>query len=99
MTKCLGKSCSGLCRSTKSQQSTLPSSRICTIMLWKVFEQVTNTNDFSINIGLHQGSALSHYLFSLVMDGVTRDIQGDIPCCMLFTDDVVLVDESRTSVH
>jgi hypothetical protein len=33
-----------------------------------------DTNDFSINIGLRQGSALSHYLFSLVMDEVTRDI-------------------------
>jgi hypothetical protein len=33
-----------------------------------------DTNDFSINIGLHQGSALSPYLFALVMDEVTRDI-------------------------
>jgi hypothetical protein len=33
-----------------------------------------NTNDFLINIGLHQGSALSLYLFALVMDEVTRDI-------------------------
>jgi hypothetical protein len=57
-----------------------------------------DTNDFPINIGLHQGSALSPYLFALMMDEVTRDIQGDIPWCMLFTDDVVLVDESRTRV-
>jgi hypothetical protein len=56
------------------------------------------TNDFPINIGLHQGSALSPYLFSLVIDEVTRDIQGGIPWCMLFADDVVLVDESRTRV-
>ncbi|KAG2611405.1 hypothetical protein PVAP13_4KG163305 [Panicum virgatum] len=32
------------------------------------------------------------------MDEVTRDIQGDIPWCMLFADDVVLVDESRAGV-
>jgi hypothetical protein len=57
-----------------------------------------DTNDFSINIVLHQGSALSPYLFALVMDEVTRDIQGGIPWCMLFADDVVLVDESRTGV-
>jgi hypothetical protein len=38
-----------------------------------------DTNDFSINIGLHQGSALSPYLFALVMDEVIRDIQGGIP--------------------
>ena len=55
-----------------------------------------DTDDFPITIGLHQGLALSPYLFALVMHQVTRDIQGDIPWCMLFTDDVVLVDESQT---
>jgi hypothetical protein len=54
-----------------------------------------DTNDFSINIGLHERLALSPYLFTLVIDEVTKDIQGGIPWCMLFTDDVVLVDESR----
>jgi hypothetical protein len=57
-----------------------------------------DTNDFPINIGLHQGSALSPYLFALVIDEVTRDIQGGIPWCMLFADDVILVNESRTGV-
>jgi hypothetical protein len=38
-----------------------------------------DTNDFPINIGLHQESTLSSYLFALVMDEVTRDIQGGIP--------------------
>jgi hypothetical protein len=56
-------------------------------------------NIFPINIGLHQGLALNPYLFSLVIDEVTRDIQGDIPWCMLFADDVVLVDESREGVN
>ena len=31
-------------------------------------------DDFPIRIGLHQGSALSPYLFALVMDEVTWDI-------------------------
>jgi hypothetical protein len=57
-----------------------------------------DTNDFPINIGLHQGSALSPYLFALVMGEVTSDIQGGIPWSMLFADDVILVDESRTEV-
>jgi hypothetical protein len=57
-----------------------------------------DTNDFPINIGLHQGSALSPYIFALVMDEVTRDIQGGISWCMIFADDVVLVDESMTGV-
>ena len=58
-----------------------------------------DTTDFPINIGLHQGSVLSPYLFALVMDEVTRDIQDDIPWCMLFADDVVLVDESGEMVN
>jgi hypothetical protein len=33
------------------------------------------------------------------MDEVTRDIQGDIPWCLLFVDDVVLVDEIQTGVN
>jgi hypothetical protein len=32
------------------------------------------------------------------MDEVTRDIQSGIMWCMLFEDDVVLVDESRTGI-
>jgi hypothetical protein len=43
MTKCLGMSCGGPCRSTKFQQSALPSLTICLIMLLQVFEQVTET--------------------------------------------------------
>jgi hypothetical protein len=58
-----------------------------------------DTSDFLIKIGPHQGSALSPYLFALVMDEVTRDIQGDIPWCMLFADVVVLVDDSRAGVN
>jgi hypothetical protein len=57
-----------------------------------------DTNDFLINIGLHQKSALSPYIFALVMDEVIRDIQCGIPWCILFVDDVVLVNESRTGV-
>jgi hypothetical protein len=52
-----------------------------------------DTNDFSINIGLHQWLALSPYLFALVMYEVTRDIQYGIHWCMPFADDVILVDE------
>ena len=32
------------------------------------------TNDFSITIGLHEGSVLSPFLFVIVMDELTRAI-------------------------
>ena len=36
------------------------------------------TSDFSITIGLHQESALSSFLFTIVMDELTRAIQDEI---------------------
>jgi Reverse transcriptase (RNA-dependent DNA polymerase) len=57
------------------------------------------SDTFPIKIGLHQGSALSPYIFTLVMDEITNDIQENIPWCMLFADDVVLIDESRIEVN
>jgi hypothetical protein len=79
MTKCLGMSCGGLCRSTKSQQKyiTLIKNMYDNIMI-SVQTSDGDTNDFPINIWLYQGSALSHYLFALVINEVIRDIQGDI---------------------
>jgi hypothetical protein len=35
------------------------------------------SDTFPIKIGLHQGSALSLYIFTLVMDKITNDIQGE----------------------
>ena len=55
--------------------------------------------EFSISIGLHQGSALSPYLFTLIMDEITKDIQGRVPWCMLFADDIVLVSESKYDIN
>jgi hypothetical protein len=37
----------------------------------------------TFEIGLHQGSALSQYIFTLVMNEITKDIQGDILWYML----------------
>lgn len=50
---------------------------------------------FPVTIGLHQGSTLSPYLFTLITDELTAHIQEEVPYCMLFANDVVLVDESR----
>ncbi|KAF3650426.1 Mitochondrial arginine transporter BAC1 [Capsicum annuum] len=58
-----------------------------------------DSEHFSVLTGLHQGSTLSPFLFALVMHMLTRDIQGEVPWCMLFADDVVLIDESRRGVN
>jgi len=55
--------------------------------------------DFPITIGLHQGSTLSPYLFTLVLDVLTEYIQELALRCMLFVDDVVLLGESREELN
>ncbi|CAH9108779.1 unnamed protein product [Cuscuta europaea] len=59
---------------------------------------VGRTEEFPITIGVHQGSALSPFLFSIVMDELTKSIQDDIPWCMMFADDIVLIDETQSGL-
>ncbi|XP_070011302.1 uncharacterized protein [Nicotiana sylvestris] len=58
-----------------------------------------DSEHFPIEMGLHQGSTLKPFLFSLVMDAITNHIQGEVPSCMLFVDDIVFIDESRIDVN
>jgi hypothetical protein len=48
------------------------------------------TDEFKVEVGLHQGSALSPFLFAMVMD---RLMDEESPWNMLFADDIVIVNE------
>lgn len=76
--------------------------RVCQDMYRDVNTQVRTavgvTDKFPVSVGLHQGSALSPYLFNLVMDVIVRDILEEAPWTMLFADDIVLVAETREEV-
>ncbi|KAJ0911461.1 putative cucumisin [Helianthus annuus] len=57
-------------------------------------------DDFFLGeVGLHQGSALSLFLFTVVLDELTRSIQETVPWCMLFADDIVLIAETKQSLN
>ena len=43
--------------------------------------------------GLHQGSALSQFIFVLMMDELTGHIQGEMIWCVLFANDIVSNDK------
>lgn len=58
-----------------------------------------DSEHFSVEMGLHQGSALSAFLFTLVMDVITSRILWEVPWCMLFVDNIVLINESRVGVN
>nr|XP_016442419.1 PREDICTED: uncharacterized protein LOC107767837 [Nicotiana tabacum] len=54
---------------------------------------------FSVVMGLHQGSALNPFLFAMAMDALTHHTQMEVPWCMLFVDDIVLIDETRGGIN
>lgn len=50
-------------------------------------------------MGMHQGSALILFLFVLVMNELTRHIQGEVSWCMLFANNIALIKETRGEVN
>lgn len=50
-------------------------------------------------VGLQQGLTLCLYLFALVMNELTRNIQEEVSWCMLFVVDVILIDGTRNGVN
>ena len=48
------------------------------------------SSKFNVEVGLHQGSALSPYLFLILMDVLTERARKEAPESMLFADDIVL---------
>ena len=57
------------------------------------------TPHFKVEVGLHQGSALSPFLFAIVMERLTEEVRTDSPWTMMFADDIVLVSDSREQVE
>lgn len=60
---------------------------------------VGNPKKFSIAVGSHRGSALSPYLFTLVMNELTNVTQDEVPGCMIYADDIVLNYETSEGVN
>ena len=48
---------------------------------------VGTTESFKVKVGLHQGSALSPFLFAVIMDRLTNEVRRETPWTMLFADD------------
>ena len=61
----------------------------------KVRTLAGSTKEFQIDVGLHQGSALSQFLFIVILDVLTESIGTDPPKAMLFADDLVICEYTR----
>ncbi|KAK3513809.1 hypothetical protein QTP70_028866 [Hemibagrus guttatus] len=60
---------------------------------------VGQTEKFNVEVGLHQGSALSPFLFAIVMDQLSEEVRQESPWTMMFADDIVICSESREQVE
>ncbi|KAK3521512.1 hypothetical protein QTP70_008593 [Hemibagrus guttatus] len=60
---------------------------------------VGQTEQFKVEVGLHQGSALSPFLFAMVMDQLSEEVRQESPWTMMFADDIVICSESREQVE
>ena len=60
---------------------------------------VGTTESFQVKVGLHQGSALSSFLFTVIMGRPTDKVRRESPWTMLFVDDIVICEENREEVE
>ena len=57
------------------------------------------TEGFKVEVGLHQGSALSPFLFAMVMDRLTDEVRQESPWNMMFVNDIVICRERKELVE
>ena len=60
---------------------------------------VGTTESIKVKVGLHQGSALSPFLFAMIMDGVMDEVRREQSWTMLFADDIVICEETMEEVE
>ena len=65
----------------------------------KVLTTVGETETFEVSVGLHQGSALSPFLFVLVMDVLSREIRNEELWELLYADDLVITAENEVDLQ
>ena len=83
------------CMHNKGGAGHVPSQDIKTC----VRSSIGNMDDFTVKVGLHQGSALSPYLFYLIIDMLTKEVKEEPPWSMMLADDIVLCDDKREGVE
>ena len=53
------------------------------------------SEEFEVNVGVHQGSVLSPFLFIIVLEALSREFRSGVPWEDLYADDLVIIAESR----
>ena len=68
-------------------------------VITRVRSSVGETDGFEVGVGLHQGSALSPFIFNIVMDVITTGVREAVPWSILYADDIVLCAESKEDLE
>jgi len=53
------------------------------------------SEEFEVNVGVHQGSVLSPLLFIIVIEALSHEFMVGLPWELLYADDLVLMAESK----
>ena len=67
-------------------------------VLTNIYTPVGTRQSFLSKVGLHQGSTLSPFIFTVIMEEISKSIWETVPWCVLFADDIVLVTETKEEV-
>ena len=54
-----------------------------------------NSKGFKVKVGMHQGSAVSPFLFVIVMEAISREFRVALPWELLYADDLVVIAETE----
>ena len=65
----------------------------------RVLTDCGGTKEFGIEVGLHQESALSPFLFITIMDTLSEEVRSDIPWELIFADDIALLAGSEEDLQ
>ena len=57
------------------------------------------SEQFEVWIGLHQGSALSPFLFIMLVDTISQDVRTELPWELLYADDLAIIDITSTDTQ
>ena len=60
---------------------------------------VRTTESFKVKVGLHQGSALSSFLFAVIINRLTDKVRREPSWTMLFAEDIVIFKKTRKEVE
>ena len=65
----------------------------------RVRTQCGDTEEFEVKVGVHQGSALSPFLFICLIDMLSEHKEGTAPWTLIFADDLAIMGKTKQELE